>query len=72
MNVTCLSSGQDAHSVSPIPFLSEPDVRKVPRVNTGYEVVALLYLGEDTRCSRCVSRAWCCAMLVFLLMLKVC
>lgn len=65
LTVTCLSSGQDAHSVSPTPFLSEPDVRKVPRVNTGYEVVALLYLGEDTRCSLCVSRVQCCAMLCF-------
>lgn len=52
MNVTYLSSEQDAHSVSPTPFLSEPDARKVPRVNTGYEVMALLYLEQiqDTAC----------------------
>lgn len=53
LNVTCLSSGQDAHSVSPTPFLSEPDARKVTKVNTGYEVVALLCL-EQIQEAACV------------------
>lgn len=52
--MTCPSSEQDANSVSLTCSLTEPDMRKVPMVDMGHVVVALLDLGTDARCSLCV------------------